>query len=70
MFDTQVFGRGSKIDLRGGLDTYGVVEEVKLIEVHEQDLVLGVKAFELGGNDPFDGLLHGTLKDVIGSWRP
>ena len=42
-FGLQFRGCGGEIDLRGRLDTYGVVEEVKLIEVHSQDLIFGIK---------------------------
>ena len=35
-----------------------------MVEIHVDDLLLGIKLFELYSDDPFDGFLHGTFPDV------
>ena len=65
LLDVQVLGVLIEIDLRSHLDTHSIVEEVKLVEVHLDNLVLGVIALKLDGDDPLDGLLKGALKDVV-----
>ena len=66
-------GRFLQVELRGvfaeidkcrRLDAHSVVQEVELVEIHLDNLVLGVVALELDGDDPLDGFLQGTLKDV------
>ena len=53
-----------EIDAGRRTDADGIVAEVEMVEIHIDDLLLGVKLLELHGNDPFDGFLHGTFPDV------
>ena len=66
----EVGRRGGEIDLRSRLDTHGIVQKIKLVEVHQQNLVLGIEPFEFGSDDPFYWFLHSTLEDVIRTRRP
>ena len=47
------------------LDAHSVVEEVELVEIHLDNLIFGVVAFEFYGNHPFDRLLHETLQHIF-----
>ena len=67
--DIEVFGVLAEIYIGGRFDSDGVVEEVKLVEIHFQDFLFGVLLFELYGNHPFDGLLHCAGKQAVAFGR-
>ena len=48
----------AEIRLRGGLYADRIVEEVKVVKVHADNLLLRVETLQLEGNHPFDGLLQ------------
>ena len=54
--------------MSGRFDTHGIVQEVKLVEVHLDNFFLGVVALEFDGYHPFDRLLHGALEESV-TWR-
>ncbi len=60
LLDSQVFGGFAEIDVSRALDAHGIVEKVKLVEIHLYNLLFGVISLELDGYHPFDRLLHGT----------
>ena len=68
-FYGEVAGLAAEVGVGGGFDADGVVEEVELVEVHGEDFFLGVVAFELDGDDPFDGFLEESFHDVVGTGR-
>lgn len=59
-----------EIGERGIFDPVRIVEKIVRIEIHRDDLVLGVAAFELRGDDPFleflDDALDLVLRSVFG----
>ena len=65
LLDAQVFRFFAEIDIGGTLDAHSVVEEVELVEIHLDNLILGVVAFEFYCNHPFDRLLHEALQHVF-----
>ena len=42
------------------------MKEVEVIEIHSDDLVLRIVTLQLHSNDPFDGLLKGSLHSGVG----
>ena len=56
----------AEIGLGGRLDAHSVVEEVEMVEIHGDDFLLGVIAFNLERNHPFDGFLQGTFPERRG----
>ena len=69
LLNVQILRVFIKIYLAGHLDAHGIVQEVELVEVHLDDLVLGIIALEFNGDNPLDGLLQRALKDVVGFGR-
>ena len=63
--DVQVLRFLVKINLRSHLDAHGIIEEVKLVEIHLDDLVLGVVALEFDGDNPLNRLFQGAFKNVV-----
>ena len=59
-----------KIDLSSRAYADGIVEKVKLIEVHSDDFLLGVETLNTRRYHPFDRLLQGPGKDIMGSRGP
>ena len=51
----------SKVSLGSRLDAYSIVEEVEVVEVHADDFLLRVEAFQFERNHPFDRLLQESL---------
>ena len=64
LLDLEVGGLFAEIDVGGSLDAHGIVEEIEAVEIHIDDLVLGVESLELEGDHPFDRLLHGALEEI------
>ena len=54
----QIFRLLAEICVGGILDTHGIVEEVKLIEIHRHNLLLGEITLQLDGYHPLYRLLH------------
>ncbi len=64
LLDLEVSRLLAEIHVGGSLDADRVVEEVKPVEVHIDDFLLGVEPLELYGYHPLDRLLQRTLEDV------
>ena len=64
----KVVGGGVEIHLCRALDAYRVVKEIKLVEIHLDDLFFAVETLELDGDHPLDRFLHGAA-DKAGTWR-
>ena len=69
LLDFQGFRGTAKIDTGCRLNTHRIVEEIKLVQIHVDDLLLRIVAFQLDGNDPFDGFLEKTLHHIVGTGR-
>ena len=65
----QVYRLFAEIYLRSTLDTHCIVQKIKLIQVHHDDLVLRVQTFQLHRYDPFVRFLQQALKRVRCSRR-
>ena len=63
-FDGEILGCFAEVDVCGRFDADGVVEEVELVEIHFDDFLFGVVAFELDGYHPFDWFLHGSGEEA------
>ena len=61
LIDRQVDRFLTEIRVRRGLDTDGIVQEVKIIQVHRKNLILRIVALQLDGNHP----LYRFLKDTL-----
>ena len=61
-YDTQILRFFREISIGRHLDTYRIVQEIELVEIHGQDFFLGEIAFELYGYHPLDGFLHHTFE--------
>ena len=68
LFDVELVGSGVKIYFGGALDSYGVVKEVELVEIHLDDFLFTVETFELDGYHPFYGFLHSTAEHAGTRW--
>ena len=75
LVDVQLGGRLVEEGLRGGLDAEGIAAEVDGVEVHGENLLLGVVVLQLDGHDPLtelgeDGATAGVglahLVEVLG----
>ena len=69
LLEREVLRLLAKVNPSCALDAHGIVEEVKLIEVHLDDFLFGVVTLQFQGNDPLNGFLHGTFKDIGRLWR-
>ena len=65
----EVFRVFAEISLGSRLDTNRIVQEIKFIEVHGQNLFLCIVPFQFDCDDPFDRFLQQTLHDVVGCGR-
>ncbi|OAV73763.1 hypothetical protein Barb7_02866 [Bacteroidales bacterium Barb7] len=68
-FRLQGLGCPPEIYTGGRFDANGVIEEVKLVEVHIDNLLLRVKPFETDGYHPFNRLLEDTFKHIFRAGR-
>ncbi len=66
LVDGQVLGLLAEICLCCRLEAHGIVQEVEVVEVHRDDLLLGVVAFELHGNHPLNGFLQQAFLHAAG----
>ena len=58
---SQVLGLFIKIGIGSRLDSYGVMEEIKIIKIQGYYLFLGIVTLKFDGNHPLYRLLHKTL---------
>ena len=63
--DGKVFRVFVEIGLGSALDTNGIVEEIKIVEIHGDDFLLGVGLLQFHGDDPFDGFLEQALQLAV-----
>ena len=63
--DGKVFGILIKIGIRGSLDTYGIMQEVEVIEIHRHDFILRIVTLQFDGYHPLYGFLQSTLHDAV-----
>ena len=61
LLELQVGWGGVKIHLGCGLNTHGIIQKIKLIEIHRNDLVFRIELLQLSRNHPFVGFLHQSL---------
>ena len=54
----------AEIDIGRRLDSDRVVEEVKTVEIHIDNLILSIEPFELDGDHPLYRLLHRTPEHI------
>ena len=65
-FDLEGVGFFAKVVFGCSLDAIAFVQKVEFIEVHGDDLLLGVFALEAGGDDPLFEFLQGALPQIFG----
>jgi len=65
----QVLRLATEVSVGGSLYADRIIQEVELIEIHRKNLLFGVIAFQLYGDNPFDGFLEQTFHYVIGARR-
>ncbi len=65
----QILRFATEIGKSSSLDTYRIVQEVELVEVHGEDFLFCIVTFQLYGNHPFDRLLKQTLHHIVGAGR-
>ena len=56
----------TEIRIRCRLDTDRIMKEVKIIQIHSNNLILRIIAFQLDGNYPLDRLLQHTFHCGLG----
>ena len=61
----QVLGLFIKIGACRGFDAHGIVEEIKIIEIHRDDFLLRVISLQLHGNHPLYRLLQSTFHRAL-----
>ena len=62
LHDCQIFWLFAEIHIRGSLNTNGIMKEVKIIEIHGDDLVLRIIALKLQGYHPLYRFLEHALQ--------
>ena len=55
----------TKICVRGGFYAHCIMQEVEVVEIHGNDLVLGVELFDLHRNNPLDWFLQRTFHHTV-----
>ena len=66
LYDVSFIEKRRFTSLMGGYARMdSIVQEIKLVEVHLYNLVLGVIALKFHRYHPFNGLLQRALKDVV-----
>jgi hypothetical protein len=59
--DRQILRFLTEIGIRRSLDTNCIMKEVKIIQIHCNDFILRIIAFQFNSNHPFNRLLKQTL---------
>ena len=61
----QILRSSPEINPSSRLDSYRIIQEVKLIQIHINDLFLCIITFQLNSNHPFNRLLEKTFHQII-----
>ena len=63
--NAQIFRIFAKIGVRGSLNTNSIMQEIKIIEIHSNDFVLGIVSLQLDCYHPFNGFLQQSFHHAM-----